>query len=123
LFVGYRISSLICIKEDEVDFFSEEVEKEIRSKFDDGEIDSSELTPELLSLITDLDYIQFGEESLIGVKITNIVVGREDVVLNDFNELCNAENEVKSKIENLDPNIVMDLDLKVALVDSVRVEE
>ena len=125
LIVGYRFSDLCVIKEGSIDFLTEKIKKEITKKFENGIIEPEEVTPELLALILDLDFVEFSDknDAIIGKTIETIDVGINDEEVRNYRETKTSESEIKAKVETLDPKIVELLDIKISIISKAKVGE
>jgi len=125
LIVGYRFSDLCVVNQDEIRYITEKLKKEVSKKFEDGFVDIEEVTPELLSLILDLDFIEFSnkEDAIIGKKIENIDIGTNDQEIRDYHEIEMAVAEIKTKVEAIDSKIVELVKIKISTIGNTKIGE
>lgn len=130
LFLGYIFSDICKVipEKNEVDFFSEKMESEIKSRFIDKEIHIEEITPELIALITDLEYSYLPDnkdykEGVIGVKL--ICQPTEDMNFARYlnlNDLTYNQSIIIAKMKNLDPEITTEKRMHIVMAQNVKVE-
>jgi len=125
LVVGYRFSDLCVVnkKMGTVSFVTPGLQEKIKKKFENEVIDIEEITPEFISLIFDLDLVEFPNQNdgIIGKKLEQISVGEKDTDVRNFHEIEMAQAEIKSKIENIDPSILSSVSSKISMVGEVKV--
>lgn len=124
LIVGYRFSDL-CVVDREtnsVSFCSPGLEEEVLKRFEGGEIDVEEVTPEFISLIMDLDCVEFAnqQDGIIGKELDTIGVGESGVCVRDLHIIDMAQAEIKSKVETIDPEIIDIANIKISMIGEVK---
>ena len=120
LIVGYRFSDLCFVDEFGVKFVTEELREKVASQFDDKLICPADVTPDFISLMADLDFMEMPSENdaIIGKVIDCIDVGNVDSSIRSFHEIEMRKIEVCEKFNLIDPEINSKIKFKIAFAFS-----
>jgi len=107
--VGLNFSKLCRRKYDEdgkayeIEFLYPDLEEKVKSSFDDEEVHPSEVTPELISLLLDLEFfpIQDSHDAYIGVCVRDINIGTSSVSMCNFSAIESAFRQVQIKLKDI----------------------
>ena len=126
LIMGYRFSDLCVVDKEKnaVSFCSPGLEEQVLKRFEGGDVDVAEITPEFISLIMDLDCLEFTDQTdgIIGKELEAISVGDKDVCIRDLHIIETAKAEIQSKVETVDPEIVEQVKLKVSMIGELKLD-
>jgi len=126
-YVGVQFSRLCEIKYDEnnepydVKFKYSELKSKVEVSFEDREIHPSEVTPELISLILNLDYeqIQDSHDAVIGLEIRDIDIGTKNVSFCYPSDLEIEKNKVREELKDIVGDDLINL-VMIFLIGSIH---
>lgn len=100
------------------------LERELAKKFEDGEIDPKEVTPELLALTFSLNEFEYqGPEfvdAIIGIKIIESDAGNKNQNMTDIKDVEIARAKVLSHLKDIDPKIAKEIKIEIAIITKIE---
>jgi len=107
MFVGIKFSDICKLKYDEdnkpyhLEFPYHSIENLVKKSFKGKEIPPGEVTPELLSLVLDLDFseVQYSHEAYLGHVIRDLDIGTDFVAHCDTICIETTKREIKNKLK------------------------
>jgi hypothetical protein len=100
------------------------LEKQVSKKFNGGTISPEEMNAELLSIIFELDYVEFSDQSdaIIGKKILTIDASAESSAydLRPIHDIETAIHEVNAKVDGVDSDISAEASMRICTIGGVK---